>query len=737
MANRSSEEDAKSPGSDLPETTAILESAVQPGGDTTTALAMQRPVVLSPGSTVLEKFKIIGLLGQGGMGSVYRVEHLLMNRQFALKCLNKYQAADAGWKRFQNEAKAAHMLDHANLLKVYEFGLLPGGQPFFLMELVEGVTLADEIRRLGHLPVERAIKIFIQVAFAIGYAHECRVVHRDLKPSNIMLVGKKSDTDLEVVKVLDFGIAKLTGVDEVNQQTLTKTGEIFGSPLYMSPEQCMGVAVDHRSDLYSLGCVFYEALTSAPPFMGETALSTMMKHQSENQTTLKEASLGMHFPPALEHVISKLLEKDPHNRYQSASQLASDLIRIERGLNEGDDQSQTSSRADSPATPSRRKMLQRAEQADLLTSRTVALLSVGVITFGFGFVTSYLTAPHFKPAEAPKPSIEEKVIPPSDPFVHQNRDWSTIRGDSRFFDFPGNSSLGKIVVADGETHEATGTFSVPKALALGLVVNENLIRHPEYLDKFKPGEIVVVDFNTVKDTPQAIFEKVSTMTELKGLNLYNTEFSDRDAHMLSKLTKLLYLNLGFTGVNCKEALKYAPLKNLNCLDLTCVKDGKLAIEKLPEMLQLRHILFVKCELQDDDLKQIAKNDRIKILDVAWNDITDIGVEHLSRMKNLEYLDLSETELSPEVWKSLIKMPKLRKVKLAKCMGSYWSLQTRRYFEAMMAKHAPNVGINWVYADNLDFIVASTDLTFLGQGMRAHACPLFSAIKSGALMGTSP
>ncbi|MBA3994921.1 MAG: hypothetical protein C0469_15485, partial [Cyanobacteria bacterium DS2.3.42] len=418
-------------------------------GDTTLSLPSEPTVRLAPGITLLEKFKIIELLGEGGMGSVYRVEHLLMNRQFALKCLNKYQAADAGWKRFQNEAKAAHMLDHANLLKVYEFGLLPGGQPFFLMELVEGVTLADEIKRLGHLPVERAIKIFIQVAFAIGYAHESRVIHRDLKPSNIMLVDKKSDSDTELVKVVDFGIAKLTGVDEFNQQTLTKTGEIFGSPLYMSPEQCMGVAVDHRSDLYSLGCVFYEALTSAPPFMGESALSTMMKHQAENQATLKEASLGMHFPPGLEHVISKLLEKDPQHRYQSASQLASDLIHVERSLSEGEEQAQTSSGAISPAVSSRKELVKKTEQGDAPTSRTAAIMAVSLGTFFLGAATTYLLLPHYKLVEAPKIVIEKKVIPTSDDSVLKSKEWSTIRGDSRRFNFPNNSSLGKIVAADG------------------------------------------------------------------------------------------------------------------------------------------------------------------------------------------------------------------------------------------------------------------------------------------------
>jgi len=286
-----------------------LEQTLLPGSEETGAPGISTVIAHAPGTILLEKLKVIELLGQGGMGSVYRVEHLLMNRQFALKCLNKFQAADASWKRFQNEAKAAHLLDHANLLKVFEFGLLPGGQPYFLMELVEGITLADEIKRLGSLPVRRAIKIFIQVSFAIAYAHEHKVIHRDLKPSNIMLVQKPGEP--EFVKVVDFGIAKLTGLDEFNQQTLTKTGEIFGSPLYMSPEQCMGTGVDQRSDLYSLGCVFYEALTSAPPFFGESALSTMMKHQTETQLSLKEASLGLEYPAGLEKIITNLLEKDP------------------------------------------------------------------------------------------------------------------------------------------------------------------------------------------------------------------------------------------------------------------------------------------------------------------------------------------------------------------------------------------------------------------------------------------
>ncbi len=131
---------------------------------------------------------------------------------------------------------------------------------------------------------------------------------------------------MAIVKVVDFGIAKLTGQDEFTQQTLTKTGEIFGSPLYMSPEQCTGIAVDHRSDLYSLGCVIYEALTGAPPLVGESALSTMMKHQSEEALSLKEGSLGIEFPQQIEQIVSRLLAKDIQQRYQSAQYFTADLV---------------------------------------------------------------------------------------------------------------------------------------------------------------------------------------------------------------------------------------------------------------------------------------------------------------------------------------------------------------------------------------------------------------------------
>lgn len=255
----------------------------------------------SPGETILDRYKVIRLLGRGGMGSVYEVEHLFLHGRYALKFLNKNQTNDAAWRRFEIEARATNKLEHPNLIKVHDFGLLPNGQPYFIMDLVEGETLAELLKRKGRLPVDQTIKMFIQVGFALSYAHSNGIVHRDIKPSNIILTNADSGkTEDSLIKLVDFGIAKLTGQDSFNQQTLTRTGEIFGSPLYMSPEQCLGIGVDHRTDLYSLGCVMFEALTGAPPLVGDSALATMMKHQTEEPLSLKAASLGVEYPKRVE-----------------------------------------------------------------------------------------------------------------------------------------------------------------------------------------------------------------------------------------------------------------------------------------------------------------------------------------------------------------------------------------------------------------------------------------------------
>jgi serine/threonine protein kinase len=272
------------------------------------------------------KFEILSLLGRGGMGSVYRAKHLLLNMEVALKTLDTERLNDAtSSRRFQTEAKAAFSLKHPNLVKVHDYGVLEDGHPFFVMELVKGKTLQALIKERGPLSLQEIAAIFPQICFGLAHAHEQQVVHRDMKPANIMIVDGIELSKEGSVKILDFGIAKIVGVDRGEMQTLTQTGEIFGSPSYMSPEQCSGGAIDQRSDVYSVGCVLFEALTGTPPFSGTNALRTMMQHVSDPAPSLKEAALGAEFPEAIEQIVKRMLAKSPADRYSEMGVVAHDL----------------------------------------------------------------------------------------------------------------------------------------------------------------------------------------------------------------------------------------------------------------------------------------------------------------------------------------------------------------------------------------------------------------------------
>jgi serine/threonine protein kinase len=287
--------------------------------------------IYKPNHVLGGRYRVISVLGKGGMGIVYRVEQVFLEKELALKTIDKKLLSDLTLRRFQHEARATFAVDHPNIVSVHDYGILDDQTPFLAMELVFGKTLADVLKTKTRLSVEEAIPLFVQVCFGLAHAHKTGIVHRDIKPSNIMLIDGVEQGTEGSIKILDFGIAKFTQHEAGEIQALTKTGEIFGSPLYMSPEQCAGTRVDLRSDVYSLGCVLYEALTGTPPFAGETALATMLMHQSETVLPLKEASLGEKFPPELEKIVQVMLAKKPEERYQSLGVAANDLAALARG----------------------------------------------------------------------------------------------------------------------------------------------------------------------------------------------------------------------------------------------------------------------------------------------------------------------------------------------------------------------------------------------------------------------
>ncbi|MBC7999254.1 MAG: serine/threonine protein kinase, partial [Leptolyngbya sp.] len=215
---------------------------------------------LKMGTLVDGKYRLVDSIGEGGMGVVYKVEQIMLQQQMALKTLTGSEFSESSIKRFQSEAKLLAKLDHPGLVKVVDFGFIDNVKPFLVMDFVQGRTLASLLKKSGILPLDVALKLFVELSFALGYAHSKGVVHRDIKPSNIMLTTPGIDSESEHVKVLDFGIAKFVNGGP-DGDALTRTGEVIGSPFYMSPEQCYGRPIDHRSDIYSMGCVMFEVLT--------------------------------------------------------------------------------------------------------------------------------------------------------------------------------------------------------------------------------------------------------------------------------------------------------------------------------------------------------------------------------------------------------------------------------------------------------------------------------------------
>jgi serine/threonine protein kinase len=283
------------------------------------------------GRTLDEKYRLDERLGTGGMGTVYRATHLLIDRPVAIKLLNpRYVEDEAAQVRFRREARAAGRIQHTNAVTVTDFGRTTDGFVYIVMELLEGRTLRDVLAHDAPLDTARSVSMMLQTAAAVGAAHEAGVIHRDLKPANIFVVQRKDAPPY--IKVLDFGIAKLAAdaLDDDDTNTLTQVGAMIGTPRYMSPEQCDGAKLTPASDVYSLGIILYEMLTGTTPFNGTSPIAIAIKHSQTPPRSPREFVATI--PPALEEVVLHALEKRPEDRPADANAFRSELYAVAERL---------------------------------------------------------------------------------------------------------------------------------------------------------------------------------------------------------------------------------------------------------------------------------------------------------------------------------------------------------------------------------------------------------------------
>ncbi len=569
------------------------------------------------GDLVGQTYELKELIGRGGMGVVYRAEHNIMHKQYAVKLLAPNQINDQTWRRFEVEGRALARLNHDNIVTIYNMGVDRSQFPFFVMDWLPGVSLADRIGQSGALSVSEVLSIFLQICAGLGSAHKNGIIHRDIKPANVMLVPTNDGLK---VKIVDFGMARLN-----TQQALTSAGEIFGSPLYMSPEQCLGEAMDSRSDIYSLGCSLFECLTGKPPFKGDSALSTLLMHQEQDAPRLNDSKTDTEFSGALEAVVAKCLRKNPEQRYQSVEALAIDLQRMLGGnvggrpsfsttstetnscsvsevdsdswrLFEDDSKNSQNSLANNQnlkASSIRKRALQAALGA-------LSLLTVGAATYTWikqnhplpkadlnmatqlnkGHSTGNITADIYEDPEQivkdlkswPKVSLGKKMI---------NGQWR------RCFALPTNFRVASLWTFDEKKKLENGNIDFPANEPVSIRLSAILGEYPQFINKIDGDDICYLRLTDL-DPADAVLSRI-TDWKIDVLMIDGGSIRDVGWQSVDRLAKLQNLTVKKAVFDWRKFVQLSCLKRLHLLRVEECSSIAPLLEKLPVMDKLNHL----------------------------------------------------------------------------------------------------------------------------------------------------
>lgn len=385
--------------------TLLRTDGVVRSGQTSLSTLAQRVAAAQDGEAnvfLTERYRLLRILGAGGMGAVYLAENVTIGKMVAIKILIETDPELA--RRMMREARTASKIRHENVVDVLDFGMSDDGLPFLVMEYIDGEDLAALIKREAPLSWSATADMMRQVCGALQAAHEKHIVHRDMKPANCLITRRSQSP--RFVKVLDFGIAKITS-DDRPSTTLTQDGSIIGTPVYMSPEQAMAEPLDSRSDIYSMGVMMFEMLSGVPPFTASNPMGVLTKHITQPPPRLSERVPNI--DPAIEQIVMRCLEKERDRRYPTAQALLDAILEIDT--------------RPQPAVASPPGVWRRFPKFALLGA---SVLSLALLVLGL-VMTPLLDAEPIPPVEqpaqpasatrTPDPSPPPKAVPPPEPIV--------------------------------------------------------------------------------------------------------------------------------------------------------------------------------------------------------------------------------------------------------------------------------------------------------------------------------
>jgi serine/threonine protein kinase len=616
-------------------------------------------------------FRIISIIGEGGMGIVYLAQHLSLGRPYALKVLSPSIVSEQSWLRFKAEAKTLAALNHPGLVRVYDLGIHENTVPYYSMDYLDGETLEELLVRKGPQTVENSISIFLAVLDALAYAHRNNVVHRDIKPANIFICKSQE------IKILDFGISKLVG--EKRNQELTAIGEVFGTPYYMSPEQCRGEQIDLRSDIYSLGCALFETLTGYVPFESANSLEIAMLHE-EGEIPLLSDVCEISLPPSLDVVIAKCLAKLPHDRYQSAKEMAIDLTRIKEGKNleayASVASEQRSDFADDNAEASGGRLV-----AYSLLAVFGFCLSCGLVLFLFNSKPQVARVAFFDnlPTTDTRNAVDlsDEIAPSKE---RLNRELEAVESDdttsssasiakmgplvksylksapkyyskvvirdgkeSKRFNFPTTFSLGRFRrVANsgrGQFIEATNSIILPSEYRLIVTGGSALEAYPELLDRFRSDELGGLTLACKPEKSKLIWSRLGRFKLLKILDLSSVLLDVYSLECLERLTSLQYLSLSNCSLDTSSRHAAVSLPKLRSLNLLRIENVGPLLRALSGKSDLLDLTLVDVNLSKEDVSVIASIYSLESLTLGAAHLNNAELAMLTSLRYLKELRL--------------------------------------------------------------------------------------------------